>query len=140
MIYIILAALIYTAVILVVVSASRNASTNLVTAVSNFFAVFIPLVLVVPSLSRKVWHSQKYGILMAAASGILIGIFALLINKSYSVNKVGIVTPIVLGGSIFLSTIASYFIFKERITLTEAAGLVLLGLGLLVLIYVRATS
>lgn len=77
---------------------------------------------------------------MAAASGILIGIFALMINKSYSVNKVGIVAPIVLGGSIFLSTIASYFIFKEKITLTEAAGLVLLGLGLLVLIYARATS
>lgn len=140
MIYIILSALIYTAVILIVVSASRNASTNLVTAVSNFFAIFIPLALVIPNLSKKVWPSQKYGILMAAASGILIGVFALLINKSYSVNKVGIVAPIVLGGSIFLSTIASYFIFKEKITLTEAAGLVLLGLGLLVLIYARATA
>lgn len=62
------------------------------------------------------------------------------LNKSYSVNKVAIVAPIVFGGAIFFSAILSSFIFKEKIGSVQGIGLAFLGIGLALIIYARAIS
>jgi drug/metabolite transporter (DMT)-like permease len=62
------------------------------------------------------------------------------LNKSFSLNKVGIVTPVVFGGAIFLSTILSYFIFKEKITGIQGLGLAFLAIGFILIIYAKATA
>ncbi len=140
MIYLILALLLYTIAILIGASASRNANTNLVAAVTNTFSVIIPLLIVLPALTKKTYQTQKYGIFMAALGGIVVSLFVLALSKSFTQNKVGIIAPVVFGGAIFLSAILSFFIFKEKLTITEGVGLGIVGVGLAVIIYARATS
>lgn len=140
MIYIILALFLYTAVTLLGTTASRHANTNLVTVIQTLTSGIITLLIVGPSFDKKTIQTQKFGLLMAVLCGVAIGLFTLALVKSFSENKVGIVAPIVLGGSIFLSTILSYFIFKEKLTPLEVSGLSIMGIGLTLLIYTRATT
>jgi multidrug transporter EmrE-like cation transporter len=77
---------------------------------------------------------------MAAIGGVFIGLFVLALNKSFSENKIGIVTPIVYGGTILLSTVLSYFLFKEKVTALEGSGLLFVLIGLVIVTYARATT
>ncbi len=139
MVYLVLALLFYTAAILIGATASRNANTNLVSAIVNTISALVTISVLIPILSKKNFTGHKYGVLMAVLGGIVIGLFTMTLNKSFTQNKVGIVAPIVFGGAIFLSTVLSYFIFKEKITALEGIGLALLGIGFAIIIYARAT-
>jgi drug/metabolite transporter (DMT)-like permease len=140
MIYIILAMIFYAVGILLGAAASRNANTNLAAAITNAISAVVPILVVIPVLSKKMLTNQKLGVILATLAGISIAFFVMAINKSYAVNKVGIVAPLVFGGAIFISTIASYFIFKEKISGMQAAGLIILAVGFGVIIYARATG
>jgi|SRR3990167_5835886 len=140
MIYIILASIFYTSAIILGTIASRNANTNLIAGITNIVSVFIPLAVVAPLLSKKLLADSKFGVLMAFFTGIAIALFTMALTKSYSENKVAIVVPIVFGGAIFLSSLLSYFFFKEKITPYQGAGLIFLGMGLLLIIFARITG
>ncbi len=140
MVYIILAMLLYTAAIMFATTASRTANTNLITAVINTVSSIIPLALVVPLLNKQTIQHQKFGVTMAAVAGVFIALYALTIAKGYATNKVAIVVPVVFGGSIFLSAILSYVIFKEKISQMQGIGLLVLGVGLGLIIYSRLTG
>lgn len=120
--------------------ASRKADTNLVSAVMNALSAIIPIAVIIPILNKKIFTNSKYGILMAIIAGIAIALFTMALNKSYSVNKVAIVAPIVFGGAIFLSAILSNIFFKEKIDFLQGVGLAFLGLGLILVIYARAIA
>ena len=77
---------------------------------------------------------------MAAISGIFVALFVLSLNKTLSENKVGIVTPVVYAGTIFLTTILSVFVFKEKVTALQSIGLAFLATGFMIIIYVKATG
>src|SRR3989344_55812 len=134
MIYIILASIFYTSAIILGTIASRNANTNLIAGITNIVSVFIPLAVVAPLLSKKLLADSKFGVLMAFFTGIAIALFTMALTKSYSENKVAIVVPI------FLSSLLSYFFFKEKITPYQGAGLIFLGMGLLLIIFARITG
>jgi multidrug transporter EmrE-like cation transporter len=140
MIYLVLALLLYTAAILIGAVASRNANTNLVSAITNLISIIIPVIVAAPLLAKKNLTHQKYGLVMAAIGGIVVSLFVLALNKSFTQNKIGIVTPVVFGGAILLSTSLSYFIFKEKVSGVEGVGLALMLGGLIVLLYARATT
>lgn len=140
MIYIFLALIFYTAAILLGTAAARNLNTNLSAAITNAVSAIIPIIAVVPILSKKTFTEQKFGILMAFLAGMSIAVFAMALNKGYAFNKVGIVAPIVFGGALFLSTILSYFVFKEKVSQTQFFGLFVLAIGLGIVIYARATG
>lgn len=140
MVYLLLALVFYTAAIMVGTSAARNANTNLVSALGNLVSAILPIAIVIPVLAKKTFHSQKYGLWMAVLGGFLVSIFVLLLNKSFTQNKVGIVVPVVYGGSILLSTILSILIFKEKVTAVEAFGLSFVLVGIVIIIYARATT
>ena len=139
MVFIILALLFYSAAIMFGAYASRNANSNLVSAVMNILSAVIPIAVVIPILSKKLIGDSRLGILYAAIAGVAIALFTMALNKSYSVNKVAIVAPIVFGGAIFLSAILSNIFFKEKIGLLQGLGLGFLGIGLILIIYARAT-
>ena len=127
MIYILLAMLLYSIATLFAVAATRHANTNLASALINTMSALIPIAVVVPTLSKKAFANQKFGLIMAICSGLLVGLFVMSINKAFAVNKVGIVTPVVFGGAIFMTTILSYFIFKEKISQLQLLGLIFFG-------------
>lgn len=140
MIYIFVALIFYTIALLFSAAAARSANSNIVTAIVNVFSALIPLAIIAPIVSRKVMTQQKYGLLLAVLGGICIAIFTLALNKSFTLNKVGVVTPIVFGGAILLTSLLSYFVFKEKISSIHFAGLAFLALGFCIVIYARATG
>ncbi len=140
MIYIILASISYTAAIILSTIAARSANTNLVAIVSNLVSVFIPLAIIAPLISKKFIIDSKYGIFMSFLAGLAVAFFTMSLLKSYSQNKVAVVVPMVFGGAIFLSAFVSYIVFKEKITLFQGIGLLLLGVGLFLIIYARVTG
>lgn len=140
MIYLVLACILYTAAVLLSTAASRNANTNLVSAITNLMSIIVPLVLVVPGFSKKTITEHQFGAWMAVLAGISIGFFVLALNKAFSENKLGIVTPVVYGGTILLSTVLSYFIFKEKVSTLEGLGLAFVLVGLVFVAYARASA
>lgn len=141
MTYIIAAMLFYTLVIMAGAIASRNADFRIVNALANFISAVIPIGLVIAMFGKsETFQNSKIGIIFAIITGIAVAIFGLALTKSYVTSKVAIVAPIVFGGSIFLSAILSAIIFKERVSTVQFVGLVLLGLGLSLIIYAKATN
>lgn len=138
MIYIILAMCLYTVVILAGATSARHIDTNLATAITNIVSAFIPVVVAIHFAAKKTITSNRFGILMAVLTGVAAALFVMTLNKSFSLNKVGIVAPIVFSGAIFLSTLLSYFIFKEKVSFIQGIGLLLLAAGFITIIYAQA--
>lgn len=120
--------------------AARLIDSVFAAAIENVISAILPILVVIPILNGKTIQNQKLGILIAITTGIGIAFFTIFLNKAYSQNKVAIVAPIVLGGSIFISAILSYFFFKEKISLFQGVGLTLLGIGLIFITYARFTG
>ena len=140
MLFIFAALVLYSIAIIVGSVASRNANTNLVAGIINAVSAIIPFIIAVPFISRKNVTSHKYGIIMAVIAGMVIALFSMALTKSYSVNKVGIVAPVVFGGAILLSTLFSIIVFKDKTSATEITGLAILAIGLTIIVYARATA
>ncbi len=122
------------------VIASRNMNTNLSTAIVNIVTAIIPISFVYPLLNAKTFQGSQKGVIYSLITGVFITLFTLALTKSYSVNKVGIVTPIVFGGAIFLTTILSYFLYSEKVSKIQLYGLLFLALGFSLVIYARWTG
>ncbi len=91
-------------------------------------------------MTKATIQNHKFGVIMAVLGGICIAIFAMALNKSFTLNKVGIVAPVVFGGAILLSTVLSALVFKERITVLEGVGLAVLLVGMAIIVYARAMA
>jgi drug/metabolite transporter (DMT)-like permease len=140
MIWIIISMLCFSVALLAISTASRHIDSTLVSAVLNTVSAIVPVILVLSFSAKKSVESNKFGIAMAALAGVFIAAYGITLAKSYSVNKVGIVTPIIFGGSIFLTTLLSYFIFKEKVSLLQGVGLAFLFIGFGVITYARVTA
>lgn len=137
MVYIIVALIFYTLAILASTYANRNSDVTFVTAIVHTLAAVAPVALLAPHFSKLDTLFNKQGLFFSLLAGVCIGIFGLAIGKAYAVNKVGIVVPIVFGGSIFLSTTLSYFLFGEKVGTVQSVGLTFIFVGLLLVIYTR---
>lgn len=120
--------------------ASRAMNSNFVASIVNTVSAIIPIAIVIPLLGKKGFAYDKFGIVMAILGGISVALFVMTINKSFQVNKVALVSPLVFGGAIFLSAILSFLIFKEKLSTIHIIGLVILAVGLLTIIYSAATG
>lgn len=120
--------------------AARFADTNLVAAIENIISGILPIIVAIPILNGKTVHDQKIGLIAAVITGIGLAFFTMVMNKAYATNKVAIVAPIVFGGSIFITAILSYFLFKEKISFFQGIGLTLLAVALIIITYARMTG
>jgi len=140
MIFIAIAAICYAFAILFLTISSRHLNTNLSAGILNLISAILPLAVAIPAVTKKGLNSHKFGIIMAVLAGLFIGIFGMAMSKSYSVNKVAIVTPLVFGGAILFSTILSLVFLKEKVTLIQVLGLAIVMVGLGTVVYARATG
>ncbi|MDF2461720.1 MAG: hypothetical protein K0S68_1123 [Candidatus Saccharibacteria bacterium] len=140
MIYVIIATIFYSIAIILVSAAARNLNTNVSAGLANTISAIIPLAVAAPYLTKQTLQDHRLGVGLALLAGISIAIFTMASSKAYSLNKVAVVAPVVLGGSIFLSAILAMLIYKEKSSPMETLGLAVLGLGLLIIIYARATA
>jgi len=136
MIYIFLALITYSAAILMGAYANRHANISLVSLIVNIMSISVPLLLFLTAKTgTKI--STRAGIMAAIAGGLLISVFSLALGKSYEQNNVAIVGPIVFGGAIVITSILSYFLFKEKIVPLQGLGLLLVTIGLALVVYSR---
>lgn len=140
MIYIIIATILYTVALIFITLSARHADTNLATAVTNLVSTVLPVIIVLPYLNKKLVSDGKLGLIYAILGGIAIALYTLALTKSFAMNKVAIVSPIIYGGSIFLTAIISLILFKEKITQYQGIGLALLSIGILFILYAKATG
>lgn len=138
--YLILALLLFTALNLAGAVASRNANTNLVALVSQLASFVIPAIVILPALAKQNIQSQRFGLLMAVATGLLVGAYAVVVSKAFTQTKIAVITPVIFGGAILLTTIWSYLVFKEKISPVEGIGLACVLVGIVVIIYARAVT
>lgn len=139
MLYLILSVIFYTIAIMLIAFASRITNSTLVTAIVNSVSVVIPISVVFLTQNKKLFDN-KLGIFFAIGGGIAIALYTLAFSKSLQVNKVALVAPAVFGGAMFLSAILSYVIFKEKLSPLHSAGLAIVGVGLLIIIYSATSS
>ncbi|HUD44059.1 MAG TPA: EamA family transporter [Patescibacteria group bacterium] len=130
----------YSIAVVLISMASRHTDTNLVVAITNILGALVPLIIVIPILNKQLFINGKFGIVLSLLAGICIAVFSVFFSKSLSVNKVGIVTPLIFGGMIFLSAILSSIFLKEKVSFFQGIGLALLGIGLLFIIYAKAAG
>lgn len=140
MIWVILAMILYASAMVVGAAGSRNTHAVILATILGFTSTIVPLMLVIPDFHKKLAQSNKFGMIMAAIEGVLVALFSIALAKAFVSTKVGIVLPIVLGGAIFIATVVSYFVYKEKVSLIQGAGLALLAIGFIVIIYSRATG
>lgn len=140
MIYLILATLLLTLLTVFAALASRNLNTNIATAIIQMAALLAPMTVALPIFLKKEHTNSKLGVLTAVAAGILIGLYSLVINKAFTVNKLGVVIPAVFGGAIILTTLAGYFLFKEKLNTFELIGLIFVLAGFCIIVYVRSQT
>jgi uncharacterized membrane protein len=77
MLYLIVCIILYTIALLFGAVGARHLTPIVATAVNNIVAAILPLLLVIPLINNKLFSNQntKYGILMAAISGIFVALF-----------------------------------------------------------------
>ncbi|MCA9346287.1 hypothetical protein KC960_02250 [Candidatus Saccharibacteria bacterium] len=138
MVYIFLALITYSTAMLIATYANRHANVSLVALIVNVISVIVPLILFFGARRDKT--STKNGIIAAFLGGLIISVFTLALGKSYEQNNVAIVAPIVFGGAIVITSVASLFLFKEKIVPMQAVGLVLVAIGLGLVVYSRLKS
>ena len=140
MIYIFIAMFFYATAILLISAASRSISPTLTAGLSNAIGAIIPMAIAAPLFNKQTFQNHRLGVLLALLGGICIAIFAMAVAKSYSINKVAVVAPIVFGGAILLSAVVSIGFLKAKATATELVGLATLVIGLAIITYARATG
>lgn len=140
MLSIVLALLFYTIGLLLLTFASRSINSTFVAAISNFFTAIIPISIATFFWNKKILVDAKFGIIFAILAGISLAFYTIFLNRSLESSRVGIVTPIIFGGVIFLTTVLGVLLFKEKVTTLQGIGLTLIGIGILFIIYVKITT
>lgn len=140
MVYIILSVLLFTLIVFTGASAARNIDPRLSTAFTNLLAALTSVALFFHLFSKETVVKHKFGVIMAAITGLGVTLFTLTINRAYALNKVAVVVPVVFGGTIVLSALLGHILFKEKISLYQALGLVFVVVGIGFVVYARASG
>ena len=140
MLYILSALVFYTIAILIGTLASRTINSVLLSGIVNSVSAVLPLLLSIPLLNKKTFIEFKFGVFLAIVGGISIALFTIALNKSFATNKVGIVTPIVFGGTIVLTSILGSILFKEKLSQLEIIGIAVLAIGVCIIIYAKMSA
>lgn len=138
MIWLLLAMIFSATIIMFGALASRNADSGVVAAIIGTVSAIVPVLLLLPELGKRTIQTNKLGITMSILTGVAVAFYSIAVAKSYAANKVAVVIPIVFGGAIVLSTLASYLFFKEKVGWMQGCGLLLIVAGFCVVIFARA--
>lgn len=138
MIYIALATIFYSAFLIINTIAARVIDPVFAAAIVTGVSAIIPIVVAVRAQSQTLTPAQ--GVWAAVAAGFCIALYSIFLNRSFTTEKVGVVVPIVYGGSLVITTLLSLVVFRERIGTLQAIGLVVMMIGIGIVIYARIAA
>ena len=103
----------------------------------NAIATIIPLGIYLFT-SAKGGKTTFRGIIYAGIAGIGVLVFSLLLAKIFSKGgNLGFVIPTIYGSAIVLTTAFGWLFLKEKVSSLQAAGLVLVVVGVAVIIFAK---
>lgn len=127
--------------------ASGLIDSNWVAAIAQGLSVIAPLGLLIITWlkytenGKSVVLWQLGGILWSVAAAILMGVFMIALCKLFEKGgNLAYVIPIIYGGTVALSALAGWLLFKEKISTLQAAGLTLVFAGLGCIIFSKWTQ
>lgn len=140
MIYILFSMVCYSVFLIFIGIASRRLESSAVNMIGNISAAIIPTIIFFTTSNISKIKSDKYGLITSIIAGVFITFYGLFLSKSFTTDKVAIISPIVYGGTILISAIAGIYVFKEKITMIQGIGLVLILTGIAFVIYAKSTG
>lgn len=138
MIYIALATIFYSVFIIANTIAARVIDPVFAAAVVTAVSAIIPVVVAIRAQTLTLTPLQGVGV--AFSAGICVALYSIFLNRAFATEKVGVVVPIVYGGSLVITTLLSLVVFRERIGTLQAVGLVLMTIGIGIVIYARTAA
>ena len=119
-------------------SKSGNAiDPNLGSVIFNGLGALIPAAIYLFIKYSKKTHlipTTKDGMIYSVLAGIAIAIFSILLIKVFEKGGLAYVIPLIYGGSIVLSALIGWLLFKETVNGLQLLGIVVtsIGIGLIV--------
>lgn len=138
-----IAALCYAVFALTYAKAGSGAGPYVSSAI--YLAVGAVVSLLPPMLERlqktaKPFAVTSQGIFWSVVSGVLIGVFSLILIRIFSRGGLAYVMPAVYGGTIVLSVILARIFFKETVTGLQMAGIAVVALGIGMIVYAKMST
>lgn len=106
---------------------------GLVPVIVNLVGVFAPLALLLGKIMNKgqLLPTQRTGMIYAILAGFSIAAFAVAFHKIFQHGgNLSVVSPLIFGGAIALSTLLSLIFLKETVSAQHILGIVLVFVGL----------
>ena len=138
MIAIALATVFYSVFLLLNTIAARMIDPVVAAALVTGVSALLPITIALRSQTGSL--SPIQGIVAAVAAGFCIALYSIFLNRSFVTEKVGVVVPIVYGGSLVITTVLSFVLFRERIGGLQAVGLLVMLVGMGIVIYARIVA
>lgn len=133
-----LATLSYALMVVALSRGPRYLDPNVVGAIVNLMGAAVPIAVAAFYGTRAGDPDAGRGVAWALAGGLGIACFTVAMTRIFALGgDIGVVSPVVYGGAILLTTLAGVTVFQERIGLLQASGLVLVAAGLGCIAYAR---
>lgn len=130
-ILIILATIFYTLFDIFASRAGNKIDANLSSVIFNGIGAMLPLIIYVfykLSKGAKFIPTTNSGIIYSTLAGIAIASFSILLIKVFEKGGLAYVTPLIYGGTVALTVLVGWLLFKESVS-----GLQLFGVGIIII-------
>ncbi|MEK7170812.1 MAG: hypothetical protein AAB774_00710 [Patescibacteria group bacterium] len=138
--YIVLATLFYSGFQLFVSRTAGKIDATLPGVIGNFVAVVIPLgvFLYLRFVKRaELFPTTTSGVIFSVLAGVAVAIYGIFLVKAFERADTAFVIPLVFGGSILLSTLISWVVFKEHASTQSVLGTLLIVSGIILISLVK---
>lgn len=130
----------YTAFALLASRTAGKIDSLLTAGIVNFVGAAVPLVLWVLLRARdpSSLPATPQGLILSLLAGAAISAFGVFLMKAFENGAASYVIPLVYGGTIALSSLVAWAVFREEMSIPQTAGILLILCGLAIIVFARA--
>lgn len=134
---IIIATILYTLFEIFASRAGNKIDANLSSVIFNSLGAILPLVIYAfykLSKGTKLITTTNPGIIYSILAGIAIALFSIFLIKIFEKGGLAYVVPLIYGGTVALTSLTGWLIFKESVSGLQILGttIVVIGIGLII--------
>ncbi len=118
--------------------ASGKIDVNLSTVIFNGLGAILPLIVFTfykISKGEKLIDTTNSGIIYSVLAGVSIAVFGVLLMKIFEKGGLSYVMPLVYGGTIILTSLIGWLLFKENISGIQLFGIAFIIVGITLVIF-----
>ncbi|MDP3992625.1 MAG: EamA family transporter [bacterium] len=122
--------------------AGKHIDANLSSVFFNGVGALLPLVVYSYLRARDSIGiaTTRSGVLFSLLAGISIAIFSVLLIKAFEKGGLSYIIPVIYGGSILISSLAGWLIYKEHIGVVGGVGVLVILVGIVLVVVSKFQS